>query len=224
LRKRKSKFSLPPPKGGGWAIVLLIALIGCLALPAQAAPAEAAHLSAQDRADINRIEFYLNDLKNIAADFLQIDDRGGMLHGKLEIQRPGKMRATYDPPSADFIIADGDQVHIWNGELKSQTSVEEGSSLANFILRDPIRLGGDVTIVKFQRMPAKLELTLAQTKDPGAGSLTLIFEDHPLILRQWRVVDAQGRTTGVNLENERMDVSFPENNFKFIPPNFGVRN
>jgi outer membrane lipoprotein-sorting protein len=178
-------------------------------------------LSSKDTADITRIEDYLNGLKSISADFIQLDDNGGMMRGKIEIQRPGKMRVTYDPPSKDFIVADGDFVHIWNDDLKEQTNVEEGSSLAEFILRDPVKLSGDITITKFERFPAKLELTLMQTSDPAAGSLTLIFEDHPLILRQWRVVDAQGHTTGVDLQNEQMDVSFKDSIFDFVPPNFG---
>jgi outer membrane lipoprotein-sorting protein len=183
----------------------------------QAAPVK---LSDQDKADIKRIEAYLNGLKSISADFLQMDDQGGVTRGTIEIKRPGKMRVNYAPPSHDFIIADGDFVHIWDGSLKSQTNVPEGSSLANFILRDPIVLGGEVTVTKFERGPAKLELTLEQTNDPGSGQLTLIFEDNPLLLRQWRVIDAQGRLTGVNLENERTDVKFAGDTFDFVPPNF----
>jgi len=190
--------------------------------PAEEEPSvKPAKLSAKDASDVARIQDYLNGLKNISADFLQVDDRGDFKRGMIDIQRPGKMRVVYAPPSKDFIIADGDFVHIWDGTLKAQTNVPEGSSLANFILREPIVLSGGVTIVKFQRFPAKLELTLVQSDDPGAGQLTLIFEDHPLLLRQWRVLDAQGRTTGVNLENERMDVSFDRDTFSFVPPNFG---
>lgn len=178
-------------------------------------------LSNKDKADVARIEAYLNGLKNLAANFMQINDQGTMLSGKLAIQRPGKMRVTYDPPSGDFIVADGSLVHIWDNELQSQTNVDQGSSLAEFILRDPVKLGGDVTITHFQRFPAKLELTLVQTHDPANGSLTLIFEDRPLMLRQWRVADATGHTTGVNLQNLRQDVSFPDTTFRFIAPNFG---
>jgi|GEM_PF-412591 outer membrane lipoprotein-sorting protein len=186
-----------------------------------ATPAAPAKLSADDLNDVARIEAYLNELKSISADFLQIDDQGNIMRGSIEIQRPGKMRVNYAPPSHDFIVADGDMVHMWDGSLKSQTNVPQSSSLADFILRDPIKLGGDVTITKFERFPSKLELTLMQTKDPGLGQLTLVFEDHPLLLRQWRVVDAQGRTTGVNLENEHMDVKFDRSIFNFLPPDFG---
>jgi len=189
--------------------------------PAAEAGAKAASLSPQDKNDIERIEQYLNGLKSISANFVQVDDHGNFRRGAIDIQRPGKMRVVYAPPSKDFIVADGDMVHIWDGGLKSQTNVPESASLANFILRDPIKLGGDVTIIKYKRFPAKLELTLAQTSDPGLGQLTLIFEDHPLLLRQWRVLDAEERTTGVNLENERMDVAFEPNTFSFVPPSFG---
>ncbi len=177
--------------------------------------------SAQDRNDIARIEDYLNGLHSISADFMQIDEQGGMMRGKIAIQRPGKMRVTYDVPNKDFIVCDGDWVHIWNEDLKSQTNVEQGSSLAEFILRDPIKLSGDVTITSFKRYPAKIELTLSETDDPATGSLTLVFEDHPLLLRQWKVLDPQGHLTGVNLENQRADVEFPASTFRFVPPNFG---
>ena len=177
--------------------------------------------SAHDENDLSRIETYLNNLKSISADFLQVDDHGGMLNGKIAIQRPGKMRVTYNDPDKDFIVADGDWVHIWNDELKSQTNVEQGSSLAEFILRDPIKLDGDVTVVSIKHFPAKIEMTLKETNDPAAGSLTLIFEDHPLLLRQWRVIDPEGHTIGVNLQNEEAGVSFPSSTFNFVPPNFG---
>jgi len=199
-------------------LVLFLCLLPGLTRAAEIVPTP---LSERDKADLARIEAYLNHLKNISADFLQIDDRGGTMTGKIEIQRPGKMRVVYDPPSKDFIVADGDTVHIWNADLQSQTNVDEGSSLAEFILRDHVNLGGDVTVTKLERFPAKLELTLIQKNDPAMGQLTLIFEDKPLMLRQWRVIDPQGVTTGVSLQNMREDVSFPSSTFTFVPPNFG---
>jgi outer membrane lipoprotein-sorting protein len=204
-------------------LILLMAL--CL-LPApahanQAPVIKTAPLTEEDRTDLARIQDYLNNLKNISAEFLLIDDAGGIQRGELAISRPGKMRVTYDPPSKDFIVADGSFVHIWNDDLKAQTNIEQGSSLAEFILRDPVKLDGSVTVTKFQHFPAKMEVTLVQTDDPAAGSLTLVFEDRPLKLRQWKVVDAQGRTTGVSLQNMSENVTFPANTFFFVSPSFG---
>lgn len=193
------------------------------AVPVGAPAVTPAQLSAQDKKDLPRIESYLNGLKNISADFLQIDDAGGIMHGDIAISRPGKMRVTYSPPSKDFIIADGSFVHIWDEDMKSQTNVEQGSSLAEFILRDPVKLSGEVTVTKFERFPAKIEITLVQSNDAGSGSLTLVFEDKPLKLRQWKVVDAQGRTTGVSLENMSEGAVFPASTFIFTPPNFNSK-
>jgi hypothetical protein len=36
------------------------------------------------------------------------------------------------------------------------------------------------------------------------------------------VVDSKVHTTGVNLQNEQMDVSFKPGTFDFVPPDFGV--
>jgi len=203
-------------------LLLLACLLTIFSLPALADDAvKPARLSPEDRAEIQQIEDYLNGLKTITADYLQIDDQGGMMRGTIMIQRPGKMRVTYDPPSHDFIVADGSMVHIWNDDLKEQTNVEEGASLAEFILRDPVKLSGDVVVTGIKHFPAKLEVTLVQANDPGAGQLTLIFEENPLLLRQWRVVDPQGRTTGVSLENVRYDVTMPAKTFYFQPPGFG---
>lgn len=180
-----------------------------------------AQLSANDSEDIRRIEMYLNGLENASADFIQIDDMGGIMRGIIAIQRPGKMRVDYSPPSKDFIIADGDHVHIWNDDLHEQTNVEQSSSLAEFILRSPVKLTGDVVVTHFRRQPAKLEITLVQSSDESSGQLTLIFEDNPLKLRQWKVHDPQGHTTTVSLENLQYDVSFPDKKFHFVPPHFG---
>ncbi len=198
--------------------LLFAPMVAEAAVPQNVTPAV---LSQLDKQSIMRIEYYLNGLKNVSADFLQVDSAGGMMRGQIMISRPGKIRVNYAPPSKDFIIADGSFVHIWDEELKSQTNVPQQSSLAHFILRDPVRLDGDVVVTKVRHLPSRIEVTLVEKEDPGAGSLTLIFEDRPMKLRQWRVADAQGRETGVNLENLSEGVNFPASTFVFIPPNFG---
>ncbi len=203
-----------------------LALFFAIALPTGPALAEsvapkAAKLSARESRDVARIETYLNELKSVSARFLQVSDSGAMRHGAIAIQRPGKMRVTYDEPDKDFIVADGSFVNIWDDELQQQSTIPLGSGIADFILREKISLSGDVVVTRFAYYPAKIEVSLVSVKEPGEGELTLIFEDKPLKLRQWRVVDSQGRTTGVNLEDAREGVSFESGTFSFIPPNIG---
>lgn len=196
-----------------------------LALPAFAKSEKPAvtpaKLTTAEQADVARIETYLNELKSVGANFLQVNESGSLRHGAISIQRPGKMRVVYDLPDKDFIVADGNFVHMWDEEMRQQTSVPVGSSIAEFILRENIKLSGEVIITRYARYPAKIELSLVSAKEPGEGELTLVFEDKPLKLRQWKVLDPQGRTTGVNLENAREGISFPENTFVFVSPNLG---
>ncbi len=206
--------------------LFLLSILFCLAFGPVSAEAEGpapkpAQLSQREQADVARIEAYLNTLKSVSARFLQVSDSGGLRHGTIAIQRPGKMRVTYDAPDKDFIVADGSFLNIWDGEMEQQTSIPLGSGIADFILREKISLSEDVVVTRFAYYPAKIEVSLVSTKEPGEGELTLIFEDKPLRLRQWRVVDAQGRTTGVNLEDARENTTFPEGTFNFMPPNIG---
>lgn len=110
-----------------------------------------AKLSAREQADIARIETYLNEMKSVSAGFLQIADNGSLRHGQIAIQRPGKMRVTYDAPDKDFIVADGTFLHMWDDEMQQQTSIPVGSGIAEFILRDKISLSGDVVVTRFMR-------------------------------------------------------------------------
>jgi outer membrane lipoprotein-sorting protein len=176
--------------------------------------------------EIERIEETLNGLKTVAADFLQITDDGRMIRGALAIKRPGKMRVEYDKPVKDFMVADGTFMHMWDSQLKQQTSIPLGENLANFILRDNIRLKDDLTVTKLERFPRKIEMTLVETKQPANGQITLVFqrdeEAKKLRLRQWRVTDATGAVTGVNLEavSENMDMN--DKLFVFQKPDIGV--
>lgn len=187
------------------------------AAPATAAPAPPA-LSAQDRNDIARVEEYLNGVKTLQSKFMQVAPDGRQATGTFYLSRPGKMRLEYDAPIRDFIVADGLFLFYWDAEMRQQSSTPIGSTLADFILRKEFRLSGDVTVTEVERADGVLEVTLAETKDPGKGTITLIFQDRPLQLRKWRVLDAQGLTTEVGLINPRAGVPLDRDLFYFREP------
>ncbi|WP_247872458.1 outer membrane lipoprotein carrier protein LolA [Azospirillum sp. TSO35-2] len=190
-----------------------------------AAPAA---LSAQDRATVAQVEEYLNGISTLQSKFVQVAPNGRQATGTFYLFRPGRMRLEYDKPLKDFIVADGTFVFYWDGEMRQQSSAPIGSTLADFILRKTIRLAGDVTVTEVFRAPGVVEVSLVETKDPGKGTLTLVFEDHPFQLRKWRVLDAQGLTTEVALLNPRTDVTFDHDMFYFKEPprgsDFGRNN
>lgn len=191
-----------------------LCLSASLAVPAAAAPVPAD----QRQALLDRATSYLNGITSLKSSFIQTSDDGRSVRGTFSLLRPGRMRIDFDPPVEDFIVADGRFVYFWDAEVKEQQNAPIGSTLADFLLRDNITLSGDVTVTNVVREDGLLEITLVQTKDPGLGSLTLVFEEAPFGLRQWRVLDAQGRTTQVALQNPEFGATLDRDLFYFRNP------
>ncbi len=202
------------------ALSASVAMTGAFPAPALAAP-RAAALSAQDQALVAQAESYLNGIGTLQSKFVQVAPNGHQTTGTFYLARPGRMRLEYDPPVKDFVVADGAFIFYWDGEMRQQSSAPIGSTLADFILRKNIRLSGDVTVTGVYQAPGLVEISLTETKDPGKGTLTLVFEDRPFQLRKWRVLDAQGLTTEVALMNPREGMQFESKLFYFIEPSKG---
>ncbi|HYG84678.1 MAG TPA: outer membrane lipoprotein carrier protein LolA [Azospirillum sp.] len=198
-------------------ILAALAVLAALAAPALAAP-RGVPLTAEDKAAVTQAEQYLNSIQTLQSKFLQVASNGKPVGGTFYLSRPGRMRLEYDPPIRDFVVADGRFLHYWDGEMEQPSTTSIGSTLADFILRPQIRLAGDVTVTEVYRTPGVVEITLIETKDPGKGALTLVFEDRPFQLRKWRVMDAQGLTTEVALLNPRQGVQLDPDLFIFREP------
>lgn len=166
---------------------------------AEAETAVAARLTAQDKTDLKRVENYLESLSTLKSGFLQVSSNGGVASGKFFMSRPGKLRFEYDPPASILMIADGIFLVYIDKELDQVTHVFLKSTPVNFLVREDIRMNGDITVTKIGRSPGVLRLTVQDTDEPEKGYLTLIFADNPLALRKWTVVDAQNIRTNVTL-------------------------
>ena len=194
------------------------------ALAAAAAPAGAQDvarpmaLTAQDRADLARIEAYLNGLRTLKARFLQIAPDGATSAGHAWIERPGRMRFEYDPPSPFLLVAGGGNGMFFDKSLNQVTYFPLSQTPLGILLSENIRLGGDVTVTAITRMPGQIQVTLVRTKSPGDGSITLVFADTPLLLRQWVVLDAQQRETRVSLFNMALGGRFDRKLFETADP------
>ena len=200
------------------AAALLALVIGGLLGP----PADAA-IRAADAArseDVAQIESYLNGLRSLRADFVQINPDGGTATGKLYYERPDKMRLDYDPPSRLLIIANGLTLVYQDRRLKQVSRMFTSSTPLGFLLEDQVRLDGEVTVTDLERRGGELRVTLVQTDEPTQGSITLAFAEEPFELRRWTVIDPQGYGTHVVLERLETDVRLDRELFVFRRPNF----
>jgi outer membrane lipoprotein-sorting protein len=192
-----------------------------LAIATPAARAEAGFQpTAQDSADLARIEAYLDSLRTLKAHFLQVAPNGATSQGTAWLDRPGRMRFQYDPPSPLLLVAGHGLVVFHDKSLNQTTNIPISKTPLGILLADKVHLSGDVTVTGMQRLPGQIQVSLVRTASPGDGTLTLIFADNPLTLRQWTVLDAQRQETRVTLYNVETGGKFDAKLFEFIDPRF----
>jgi len=170
------------------------------------------------QAAIQSVEDYLGSLSTLKARFVQIANDGRQVQGTFYLKRPGRMRIDYDPPVKDFIVADGTLIYYYDAELKQVSDTAISRSLADFFLRKELRLSGDVSVSDVKRDEKTLQLSIVQTSNPLAGSLTLILNQNPLQLQSWRVVDSQGIVTEVKLLDIETGIHLDSNLFHYYDP------
>jgi len=163
-------------------------------------------LSPEDQKDVDRIEDYLNGLTSVEARFQQYAPNQGLAFGKIYLRRPGRLRVDYDPPSKVLLVADGIALSYYDAELNNLSQVPLYLSPMWFLLKDKVKLGGDVTITSFQRAPGAFQIGLVQTDEPDAGSGLLEFGDRPLELRQWTITDNKNQEIRVALYDAQFGV------------------
>ncbi len=201
------------------SVVLLPALLaaGPLRAQPQATPPV---LSDADRAALARVEAYFNGMTTLRARFLQIAQGGGSAEGTAWIWRPGRMRFEYDPPEPTLLIAADGQFFHYDRQLRQPTVVPLSSTPLSVLLRNPLRLSGDITVAALERSGGLLRVTVHRTGQAAEGQIQLVLDEQPMALRQWVVLDPQGRSTRVTLSDARIGERFDPFLFAFNDPRF----
>jgi outer membrane lipoprotein-sorting protein len=172
----------------------------------------------RDRADLSRIETYLNALRALKARFLQVAPDGAVSGGVVWLERPGRMRFQYDPPSPILLVAGHGVVLFHDRQLNQTSNVLISQTPLGILLADKIAFSGDIELLDVQRLPGEILVSLRRTASPGDGILTLTFVDAPLALRQWSVLDQQRQETRVTLFNVELGGTFDEKLFDVAAP------
>ena len=189
-------------------IFVFVLLLAGFAVPAGAAY----RITDRDRADIARIEAYLNSMESLRSKFVQLSTGGRAAEGTIYIERPRRLRLQYDKPSNIQVYANGNWLAHVDTDLEAVWHVPLKATPAAFLVRDRIRLSGDITVERVMRD--------AQTAEPDAGRFVLTFADSPLALRKWTVTDAQGVSTSVSLVAPAFNVAIPREVFVFDESKF----
>lgn len=175
------------------------------------------HLTEQQKTAIAKAEGQLSAVNSLEARFEQVSDNGALARGTVAIKRPGRMRLDYDAPSKIMVIANGTHLIYIDKELDQTSYISLDSTPAGILLRSKVSLSDpDITVTDVREQDGTLEIDVIMSGDPGAGTLTLVFNASSFELRQWRMKDAQGITTTVILSDVRKGIALDNARFEYV--------
>ncbi len=176
----------------------------------------------QAQAGAPEIENYFNSIRTLQSRFVQSNPDGSIVQGTLSVRRPGRMRFEYDPPSQLKIVADGLQVTLWDPATRDFGQWPIGWTAASFLVREPLKLSGDLTVESLQRIDGELRVTLTQTRKPQEGRIVVRLAENPMTLRGWSIIDNRGNKVDVALTDLRTGLQLADSLFKYDGPDAGA--
>jgi outer membrane lipoprotein-sorting protein len=168
----------------------------------EAAPGPTPLIGEEQAAAVQRINDYFNGITNLQGSFEQVDSNDKQTTGRFYVQRPGKLRFDYAPPSALKIVADGHFLAIEDGDLKTVEKYPLEATPFRLLLADAVDLGRDARIVGVESQEGTLAIALQDKSGDAAGQIKLYFDTgSELKLKQWVITDAQGLATKVTIND-----------------------
>jgi len=171
---------------------------------------------AQTAADLNKIENYLNSFSTMEASFVQMASNGATSEGKLYISKPSKIRMEYGAPTDVLIVGNGDEIIFHDKELDQITNIDYDDIPGTKILTDTITIDNkSLKVIDFYKDAGSTTITLEFTKSKDMGPITLIFNNNPFELKQWKIVDPQSVEITLSLYDMTTDKPLDENLFSY---------
>jgi len=175
--------------------------------PAAAPPSTATGFNATQRTQVDKVSAYLSSIQQLVGDFVQVGPDGSRIRGEFYIQKPGKVRFDYEPPSRIEIIADGQSVVVRDRKLATQDLYPLSQTPLRFLLSERIDLLKETNIVGVRADDTFVTITIEETQPlVGTSRLMMMVGAKDFKLKQWTITDPQGYDTTVavsNLDNSK---------------------
>ncbi|HET9247330.1 MAG TPA: outer membrane lipoprotein carrier protein LolA [Xanthobacteraceae bacterium] len=175
--------------------------------PAAAPPSTATGFNATQRTQVDKVSAYLSSIQQLVGDFVQVGPDGSRVRGEFYIQKPGKVRFDYEPPSRIEIIADGQSVVVRDRKLATQDLYPLSQTPLRYLLSDRIDLLKETNIVGVRADDTFVTITIEETQPlVGTSRLMMMVGAKDFKLKQWTITDPQGYDTTVavsNLDNSK---------------------
>jgi outer membrane lipoprotein-sorting protein len=160
------------------------------------------NFDARQRGLVDRVSAYLSRVHVMAGTFAQIGADSRRSSGTFVIQKPGRVRFEYDPPSPIDIIANGRDVVVRDRRLATQDLYPLSQTPLRFLLQDRIDLMRDTNVTSVTADETYISIVVEEKQALiGNSRLMMMFDVKTLELRQWVVTDPQGYDTTIALSN-----------------------
>ena len=165
-------------------------------------PGNTVAFDAKQRALVERVNTYLTSIQSMVGDFVQVAPDGSKTDGKFYLQKPGRVRFEYNPPSPVELIADGQSMVVRDRKLATQDLYPLSQTPLRFLLADRIDLLKDTDLVGVYSDNMFVTMVVEQRQIlGGTHRLMLMFGAKDFELKQWTVTDPQGYDTTVAVFN-----------------------
>ncbi|MCG8447012.1 MAG: outer membrane lipoprotein carrier protein LolA [Hyphomicrobiales bacterium] len=197
------------------AAILALSLAG----PGMAATNDAdedVQLDATQLAAVGEVNRKFNEVTTLQGNFIQVGPHGERAEGRFFLQKPGKIRFEYAPPSQLLVVSNGVWVGVTDRADKTTDRYPLRTTPLHLLLTQEIDLFEDTKIAEVYNDNGLITLVLEDVSGEAIGRLTLLFDAETLDLYQWIVTDAQGLDTVVTLTDVKEDE--PANETLFVIP------
>jgi outer membrane lipoprotein-sorting protein len=157
---------------------------------------------ANQRAQVAKISSYLSGLSTLVGNFVQVAPNGNRTTGEFYMQKPGKVRFAYDPPTAVDIVSDGTTLVVRDRKLATQDIVPLSQTPLRYLLSDRIDLLKDTNVVSVSSDDVFITVTIEEKQALiGTSRLMLMVGTKDNQLKQWTITDTQGYDTTIAVYN-----------------------
>jgi outer membrane lipoprotein-sorting protein len=172
-------------------------------------------------ATLGDVATHLNATRTMTASFRQTAENGAVARGRLLLARPGKVRFQYTDDVPLLVVADGKSLAMVDYEVAQVSRYPIGKTPLSVLLDANAELGKYARVVLSDNR--QLTIEAKDRKHPEYGVITIFFARERaapggLSLKGWRVLDAQGNRTLVELSDIAFNVPVADNNFRFKDP------
>ena len=159
------------------------------------------------RAQVDKVSAYLSNMQQLIGDFVQVGPDGSRVKGEFYIQKPGKIRFEYEPPSRIEIVADGQSVIVRDRKLATQDLYPLSQTPLRYLLSERIDLMRETNVIGVRADDTFVTITIEETQPlVGTSRLVMMVGAKDYQLKQWTITDPQGYDTTVavsNLDNSK---------------------